>query len=181
MGSVASEGEEGGVTMQASDPLVAEHRVIEKVVGAMRDRLELAATGGGIDPCDVDEWVGFLRAYADGAHYRKEEEILFHHLGSRPLSLEHRVWLEELIDEHEFTRQMTERLAEANQAGRDRDEASLAAVRDTLTMLVELLPAHMAKEETVFFPTALSYLDEREGQWVLDEFRRFDLTMSDEL
>jgi len=166
--------------MQASDPLVAEHRVIEKVVRAMRDSLELTAAGGDIAPSDIDEYVDFLRAYADRTHYRKEEDILFHHLGSRPLSLQHRALLEELIDEHELTRELTSRLVDAGRAGHDPDAASLAAIHDTLTALVELLPAHMAKEEAVFFPTVLSYLDQDEGQWMLEEFRRFDFAMSDE-
>ena len=90
--------------MRASDVLLGEHAAIERVVGAMRRRVNLVEGGAVLDPHDVDEHIHFLRSYVDRTHCRREEDILFHHLGSRPMTLQHRAWLEEAVDEHELVR-----------------------------------------------------------------------------
>ncbi len=163
--------------MEARGPLMVEHRVIEKVVGAMQVQLDAISAGGRVDRPAIDDMVDFLRTYADRTHHGKEEDILFHHLSSRPLTLQHRVWLEELMDEHALSRQTTAELADANAVHRDGDPSSLAVICTSLKALVDLYPAHIAREDDVFFPAALSYLSSHEEHAMLREFREFDERM----
>ena len=136
--------------MQARGPLMVEHRVIEKVIDAMRAQLDVIWIGGTVDRAIIEDSVDFLRIYADRTHHGKEEDIFFRHLGSRPLTLQHRVWLEELMDEHALSRETTKVLADANHRHRDGDASSLAVIRDSLQRLVDLYPAHIAKEDNVY-------------------------------
>lgn len=164
--------------MQLRGPLMIEHRVIEQVIGAMQRQLDAIAAGGRVDTRTIDECVDFLRVYADRTHHGKEEEILFRWLGSRPLTLTHRVLLEELIDEHALSRQTTTDLAEANKLHRQGDRASLAALTASLETLVMMYPQHIAKEDDVFFPTLrASYMNEEEEAGLLREFGEFDRQM----
>jgi hemerythrin-like domain-containing protein len=163
--------------MEFRGPLMVEHRVIEQVIGAMKHQLERIRSGAAVEVHTIEECVDFLRVYADRTHHGKEEEILFHRLGSRPLTLDHRVLLEELIDEHGITRQATTDLAEAGKRHRHGDESSLTALSASLTTLVELYPGHIAKEDEVFFPLVRGYVDGAEEEALLSEFREFDRQM----
>lgn len=163
--------------MQARGPLMVEHRVIEKVIDAMRVQLDVIWVGGAVDRRTIEDTVDFLRIYADRTHHGKEEDIFFRHLGSRPLTLQHRVWLEELMDEHALSRETTESLADANHSYHDGDASSLAVIRDSLRTLVDLYPAHIAKEDNVFFPAVMAYINGEEEEAMLREFREFDQRM----
>ncbi len=163
--------------MQVRGPLMVEHRVIEQMVGVMQTQLDVIAVGGRVDARVIDDCVDFLRTYADRTHHGKEEDILFRHLSSRPLTLEHRVILEQLIDEHALSRQTTKDLAAANGAHRDGDASSLAAMRDCLRTLVDLYPAHIAREDRVFFPLIRAYVTDDEERAMLAEFDEFDRRM----
>jgi hemerythrin-like domain-containing protein len=163
--------------MQARGPLMVEHRVIERVVGVLQVQLDGIAVGGRVDTRVIDDCIDFLRVYADRTHHGKEEDILFRHLSSRPLTLEHRVMLEELLDEHGSCRATTKRLAVTNTAHRDGDASSLAAIRDDLRTLVDLYPAHIAKEDKLFFPAITTYLSDDEERAMLAEFGEFDRRM----
>jgi hemerythrin-like domain-containing protein len=165
------------VIMQARGPLMVEHRVIEQIVGVLQGQLNGIAVAGRIDSGVIDDCLDFLRVYADRTHHGKEEDILFRRLSGRPLTLEHRALLEELLQEHAICRETTERLAAANGAHRTGDSLSLAAVRDELRTLVDLYPDHIAKEDRVFFPAIAAYLGEDEEQAMLAEFNEFDRHM----
>ena len=46
-----------------------------------------------------------------------------------------------------------------------------------LDSLVDLYPAHIEKEDRLFFPNSEKYFSEVEKQKILEEFREFDGTM----
>lgn len=163
--------------MEFRGPLMVEHRVIEQVIGAMKHQLERIRCGADVEVHTIDECVDFLRVYADRTHHGKEEDILFRWLGSRPLTLDHRVLLEELMDEHAVARQATTDLAEAGRLHRHGDASSLTALSTGLTTLVELYPVHIAKEDEVFFPLVRGYVNGDEEEALLGEFREFDRQM----
>lgn len=163
--------------MEFRGPLMVEHRVIEQVIGAMKHQLERIAASGRVDVHTIEQCLDFLRVYADRTHHGKEEDILFRWLGSRPLTLEDRVLLEELMDDHALSRQTVSDLADASKRHRDRDASSLAVISVSLTTLVELYPAHIAKEDQVFFPRLRAYINTDEEEVLLEEFRDFDRQM----
>jgi hemerythrin-like domain-containing protein len=154
-----------------------EHRLIERMIAVIQRKLERAAQTQSIDPYFVDTAVDFIRVYADRTHHGKEEDVLFRDLRKKNLSDDHRRMMSDLIEEHVFGRETTKALVEANSRYRKRDLGALAEVTDRLKTLVNFYPKHIKKEDTVFFPAALTYLTEQEDQAMLAEFWEFDRKM----
>jgi len=163
------------------EPLIAEHRLTARMIAAMRWRVADMESIRTADIGFIDGAVEFMRTYADRCHHGKEEEILFRELGSRPLSVEHRRVLDELLAEHVFARTTTQRLVEA----RDRYAAGERSAFDDITaclhMFVEFYPKHVAKEERDFFRPVMSYFTAAElGRMLADE-SEFDRRFAQDL
>jgi hemerythrin-like domain-containing protein len=163
--------------MQARGPLMAEHRLIERMLSVIKDALVQIESSQRVDPVFVDTAVDFIRIYADRTHHGKEEEILFRDLDKRPLSAEDRRVMNELIEDHVFGRKITKALVDANSRYRNGDEIALAEIAEKLQTLVEFYPKHIEKEDKVFFPAARAYLTESEDQAMLAEYWEFDRKM----
>jgi hemerythrin-like domain-containing protein len=58
------------------DLLVAEHRLIERIVKPMKEERERIAKTGLVDTNFIVRAVDFFRTYADHFHHGKEEAIL---------------------------------------------------------------------------------------------------------
>ncbi|MFX0049145.1 MAG: hemerythrin domain-containing protein, partial [Candidatus Hermodarchaeota archaeon] len=58
-------------------PLMAEHRIIEKMIALMQKEIEKIKKFNKVNPLFIDTAVDFIRMYADRTHHGKEEDILF--------------------------------------------------------------------------------------------------------
>ncbi|RQV94819.1 cation-binding protein, partial [bacterium] len=163
--------------MQARGPLMIEHRLIERMIGVIKNALDQIISAGKVDPVFVDTAVDFVRTYADRTHHGKEEDILFRKLDKKDLSADDRKVMNELIEEHVFGRNTTKALVDANNRYRNGDASALADIAAKLKTLVEFYPKHIEKEDKVFFPASRAYLTVEEEQAILDEFREFDSKM----
>jgi hemerythrin-like domain-containing protein len=163
--------------MQARGPLMIEHRLIERMIVQIRNALKEIDVGDTVDPLFIDTAVDFIRVYADRTHHGKEEDILFRDLQEKDLSDEDRRIMEELVEEHVFGRQATQKLVEANNRYRKGDQSALKVIADQLHTLSDFYPKHIEKEDKVFFPASRTYFSEQEDQAMLDEFWEFDKKM----
>ncbi len=163
--------------MQARGPLMMEHRLIERQINIIKNTLTQIESTQEVDPVFIDKVVDFIHMYADRTHHGKEEDILFRDLEKRSLSPEDRRLMEELIEEHVFSRQTIQGLAEANSRYRKGDTSALAEIAAKLLTLVLLYPDHIEKEDKVFFPASRAYLTDEEDQSMLAEFWEFDRRM----
>jgi hemerythrin-like domain-containing protein len=163
--------------MQARGPLMIEHRLIERMLAVIRQRLSQIKASGAIDPLFVDTAVDFIRTYADRTHHGKEEDILFRNLEARNLSDADRRVMNELVAEHVFGRKTTKELVEANTRYRKGDASALSVIAGKLETLADFYPRHIEKEDKVFFPAARTYFTDEEDQAMLAEFWEFDRKM----
>jgi len=163
--------------MQARGPLMIEHRLIEQMLKMIGLTLERVRQTHSIDPYLVDTAVDFIRVYADRTHHGKEEDILFRDLRKKDLSSEDRKLMEELIEDHIFSRATTKTLVEANLRYRGGDQTALGEVTARLKQLVDFYPGHIKKEDEVFFPASRAYFSDEEDQIMLGEFWEFDRRM----
>ena len=163
--------------MQARGPLMIEHRLIEQMLTVIRRTLEHAEQTQVIAPYFVDAVVDFIRVYADRTHHGKEEDILFRELRKKPLSNEDQLLMDELIEDHIFSRNTTKALVEATLRYREAGETGIAELKTCLKTLVDFYPAHIKKEDSVFFPATLSYFSDQEEQAMIAEFWEFDRKM----
>lgn len=167
----------GECTMQARGPLMIEHRLIEKMLNLIQERLKIAEQAKSIDPYFVDTAVDFIRVYADRTHHGKEEDILFRYLQKKNLSEKDHKLMNELIEDHIFGRNTTKVLVEANTLYRKGDKASFSQVINCLKTLIDFYPKHIKKEDEVFFPSSRTYFSDEEDQTMLEKFWEFDRKM----
>jgi hemerythrin-like domain-containing protein len=163
--------------MQARGPLMIEHRLIQQMLNVIERTLDRVEKTQSIDPYFVDTTVDFIRVYADRTHHGKEEDILFRDLRKKQLSGEDRQVMEELIQDHIFSRSTTKAVVEANRRYRSGNGAALDEVRLHLKTLVDFYPKHIRKEDEVFFPASRAYFSDEEDQAMLSEFYEFDRRM----
>jgi hemerythrin-like domain-containing protein len=155
-------------------PLMIEHRLIERMIAAMRLKTSEAEESGVPDVRFIDTAVDFLRTYADHLHHGKEEGILFRDLSAKPLSAEHRRTMDELVAEHEFGRQTTAKLVEARRRHVEGEPDALTDIIDCLFALADFYPKHIEKEDRRFFVPVMQYFTSEEKSRMLAEENEFD-------
>lgn len=155
-------------------PLMAEHRLIERMVAVMRQKTMQAESSGVPDVRFVDVAVDFIRTYADRLHHGKEEGILFRDLAAKPLSDEHRQMMDELVAEHQFGRQTTDRLVAAKRRYVGGESAALTEIIDCFFTFADFYPKHVDKEDRRFFQPVMRYFTSEEQNRMLAEENEFD-------
>jgi hemerythrin-like domain-containing protein len=155
-------------------PLMIEHRLIERMIQAMKSRLENIQAGEKVDSALIDRFIHFIRTYADHCHHGKEEDILFRELAKKKMRPEHKRILGELIEEHKFGRQITWALAEANQRYQKGETDSLSAITENLKSLLEFYPGHIKKEDKDFFLPIMEYFSPEEKEAMIREGYELD-------
>jgi hemerythrin-like domain-containing protein len=163
--------------MKPRGPLMVEHRLIEKALALAGKIPESIRSEGKADIYAVYTVVDFIKTYADRTHHGKEEDILFRELGKKQLSGRHKSMMQELIEEHRTARQKTAGILEAVRAYESGDTAQLETIAVNIDFLAGFYPAHIAKEDDIFFPETENYFSAAEMDGMLVEFREFDSAM----
>lgn len=163
--------------MQARGPLMIEHRLIEKMIKIIEEKIKLTEQEHVIDPYFVDTAVDFIRVYADQTHHGKEEDILFRDLLNKNLKEKDQKLMNELIEDHVFGRKTIKALVEGNTSYHKGDKSSLSIIVECLKTLVNFYPKHIKKEDDAFFPSSRNYFSNEEDQAMLAEFWEFDRKM----
>jgi len=163
--------------MQSRGPLMIEHRLIERMITLIKQKLNRIETTNQIDPLFIDTVVDFIRIYADRTHHGKEEDILFRELSNKQMLDQDIQIMDELVDEHVLGRKTAKELVEANAQYRMGEKSALAVIVSKLKKLVDFYPKHIEKEDKIFFPAYMKYLSDEEDQLMLKEFYEFDREM----
>ncbi len=162
--------------MKPTGPLMIEHRLIERMLALFAHEQRRMSDTGTVDHGFLVLSLDFFRTYVDKFHHGKEEDILFKELAAKPLSPEDRKMLNELIEEHDRTRQVIEQLFDI----RSQLPRSLPMVELTKHMgtLIKWYPVHIEKEDKHFFISAMNYLNADEQASMLAKMREFDINFT---
>jgi hemerythrin-like domain-containing protein len=159
--------------MKATDVLMQEHRLIERVL----DALEIAA--GHLDrsrpvpPTLFLEAADFIAGFADGCHHRKEEGVLFGAMIESGTPSGGGV-IDMMLDEHEQARALTRGLRDAARRLQAGDAAARAQVVSNVRRYVALLRDHIAKEDEMLFPMADEVLPPARQESLMEGFERIE-------
>jgi len=154
-----------------------EHRLIERMIRAVKVEIDRISREKTVDPVAVDVAVDFIRTYADRTHHGKEEDILFRDMVRKKLTPEHARIMDELIEEHKEGRKTVARLVAAKEKYLRGDASAVAEVVECLRWLTDFYPKHIEKEDKGFFYPILAYFSDEEQQAMLAEFWEFDRKM----
>jgi hemerythrin-like domain-containing protein len=163
--------------MMPIGPLMIEHRLIERMIDVLRIEASKTVESKTVNPVLLDSAVDFIRTYADRTHHGKEEDILFRDLAEKDLSSEDQRVMEELVNEHVYARQTVRGLVEAKERYLGGDTGAIETIVEQLEALVGLYPAHIEKEDKVFFPASMKYLTRSEQDAMIEEMWEFDRRM----
>ncbi|MDD3715221.1 MAG: hemerythrin domain-containing protein [Atribacterota bacterium] len=163
--------------MQFRAPLMIEHRLIEKMINIINKIINQAESTHIIDTRTVDVVVDFIKTYADKTHHGKEEDILFKDLSEKKMTDEDDKLMKELIEEHVFGRSIVRELVDSKNQYITGDMTAEKVMLEKLKTLVNFYPAHIKKEDDIFFPASMKYLTNQEQERMLNKFWDFDRTM----
>jgi len=130
--------------------LVREHHVIERVLEALRRRVDGAAAGGEVPVAALRAIVTFSQRFIDRCHHGKEESCLFPCLERLGVPREDGP-IGVMLAEHETGRRYVAQIAaalDAYAAG----TAAAKAVLDPCRAYADLLQQHIFKENNILFP-----------------------------
>jgi len=160
--------------MMPVGPLMIEHRLIERMISLLAQHVKTQSSPAALDLSLIEKGVDFLRSYADRCHHGKEEDILFAALGTKPLTLDEKRILDELIEEHTIARSSVRALAAAGEQARQGHPAAFQDIVEIVGKIAVLYPAHIVKEDKHFFVPIMSYFTKEEQEAMLRQFDAFD-------
>jgi hemerythrin-like domain-containing protein len=139
--------------MKATEILMEEHRVIERVIASLEKATERLEKGERVPPDFFLDAASFITGFADGCHHKKEEGVLFKAMIANGMPSQGGP-VNVMLAEHEQGRVYTRGMraaAEKMQAG---DDSARAGVIQNARGYAALLRQHIAKEDGVLFPIA---------------------------
>lgn len=139
--------------MKATQTLMDEHRVIERVLTALEIAAGRLEQGEEIRPAFFTNAALFIKNFADGCHHHKEEGILFIAMNEAGMSSESGP-LAVMLAEHVQGREFTAAMREAAEAWEKGNQRARGAVVQNALGYVTLLRHHIQKEDKILFPMA---------------------------
>ncbi len=159
--------------MNPTGSLMIEHRVIERMLALLNNEHTKIIKDGRVDSPVIDVAIDFFSTYVDRFHHAKEEMVLFRELKRKPLSVEYKQNMDDLIKEHAYSRNTMEKLRNARERlGTEKD--SLDEIIKCIETMLKWYPIHIEKEDKHFFLPAMDYLSLQEQAAILEEFWEFD-------
>lgn len=159
--------------MRPTDELKHEHQTILGVLAAARREAERSLETGKADYEFLAKALDFFRGFADRCHHAKEERHLFQAMEKRgfprstgPLAI--------MRHEHNEGRARVRAAAEALPAAARGDAAAVQSLAKNLLAYVDLLEAHIGKEDNILYPMADRMLTEQDQKDLQAAFARVE-------
>jgi hemerythrin-like domain-containing protein len=159
--------------MLATEILMSEHRVIERVIASLETGARRLEAGQLVRPEFFLNAADFIKGFADGCHHKKEEGVLFKALETAGLPTKGGP-VGTMLVEHEQGRAFTAGMRQAAlrlQAGQASAAADLIA---NARGYAALLTQHIQKEDTILFPLADRVLDPQSQNDVAEGFEHVE-------
>jgi len=134
-----------------SDNLRSEHRRILEVVGVLERILDIGPSAW--DLAALDGCLEFFRLFTDACHHGKEEDVLFPELVNHGMP-SHQGPIAVMLHEHRIGRALVARMGDGLESLRGESGAGADELETAGREYVELIRAHIMKEDHVLFEMA---------------------------
>jgi len=159
--------------MKATEILMDEHRLIERVLDALEHSANCLRTDATVRPGFFLEAADFLAGFADGCHHRKEEGVLFEEMVASGMPAQQGP-IGVMLQEHEQGRAFTRAIREAARKLEQGDAQARSALVASAKGYVALLRDHISREDEVLFPMADQLIPPERQDQVLRGFNRVE-------
>lgn len=153
--------------MKATKELRDEHEGIQIMLRVLKVLAQKAKSGEPYDKGHAGKVIEFLRVFADKCHHGKEEEVLFPELEKAGIARQGGP-VGVMLQEHEAGRDFIRRMSAGLEAGDDTEFATAAEG------YIELLTAHIQKENEVLFKMADQVLPAEKQEEMFRCFERIE-------
>ncbi len=130
-----------------------EHQLILRVAGVLEVRLSAEGEGEPLDYDTVARCITFFRLFADACHHGKEEDLLFPGLEAQGMPRDTGP-IAVMLYEHEQGRALVRTMAASLNDAREGDERAGDDLRGAAWGFIDLIVAHIGKEDNVLFTMA---------------------------
>jgi hemerythrin-like domain-containing protein len=160
--------------MKPTEQLRHEHEAIKLVLAILERLGSKLSSGVTVDAADMDGVLEFITVFSDRCHHGKEEGFLFPALIAAGLPSAGGP-IAAMLSEHEQGRSYVKQMAECWRRYQAGDKAAALQLAGGAAGYIELLSAHIQKENTVLFPIAERVLSAEAEQRIVAEFERFEV------
>ncbi len=159
--------------MRATEILMEEHRVIERVLSTLEKAAQRLNNGESVRPIFFIDAADFIKGFADGCHHKKEEGVLFPAMVEGGLSYQSGP-VAVMLAEHEEGRRLTREMRQAAESLQGGDNTARNLIVQNALGYVALLRQHIAKEDNVLFPMADQIIPKEKHQKINDDFEHIE-------
>jgi len=137
--------------MPATKNLRDEHKMILLVMDACEREAKRIEETGDINTGKIDKMVDFFKGFIDRCHHTKEEKHLFPTMQKMDIpSVDSPISV--MLEEHGTGRSIASSIANLLIAVKKGDKAVIDLVKDAMQIYVQLLRAHIGKEDNILYP-----------------------------
>jgi len=149
--------------------LTDEHRVIEVVLTCLEKITEEATSSGKLNEESALQAIDVICTFADKCHHGKEENHLFATLVEKGMPKEGGP-VGQMLIEHEQGRAFVKAMADSASEASSGNTDALKKFTQNAQGYVQLLKAHIQKEDGVLFPMADKMLSEEDQKQLMKAF-----------
>lgn len=154
--------------MKATELLMDEHRVIERVIGAVEVAVTRLRNGEPVEPEFFLRAADFIREFADGCHHAKEEGVLFKAMAAAGMPTEGGP-IAVMLAEHDQGRAYTRGMVAAAERLKGGDREAAGEVAENAVGYAALLRQHIMKEDQILYPMADQIIPAQNQALVLED------------
>ncbi len=165
--------------MKATEILMEEHRVIERVLTSLERATHRLSRGEEVYLRFFTGTVVFIRSFIDACHHKKEELVLFPALVENGMAKESGP-VAVMLAEHEEGRRLAQGMRQATERVQAGDIRMREALIQNANAYINLLRQHIVKEDKVLFPKAERVIPPSEHDLLLNSFDKYDHDTSGE-
>jgi hemerythrin-like domain-containing protein len=152
--------------------LMAEHELILQALDALEKKVAAIQAGAAPDRTYFEKAVSFLRTFADKCHHGKEENLLFKRMAERGFPVQSGP-LAVMLADHDAGRAFIRGIADGA-AKLGTDPVAAKQIVENARGYIDLLRAHIGKENNILFPMADRALGAEDQAFLSKEFERFE-------
>lgn len=159
--------------MLATEQLVEEHNVIERLLAVLQATATKLERGDDLAPEVLERELDIIRNFADRCHHRKEEGSLF------PLMEKHGIPREGgpigvMLIEHDKGREYVRQMIDAVRSYAAGDKVAGRDFAAAARAYAQLLSQHIYKENNILYPMANRVLGRQEHKELTERFEQIE-------
>lgn len=154
--------------MKATEILKEEHRVIKRMLRILGKLCEIIEKEGKVEKGDMKKILEFITVFADKCHHGKEEDLLFPAMEFAGIPKEGGP-IGVMLYEHNVGRNFVKGIANGIEELEKGNEKVRKEIVENARGYIELLSAHIEKEDNILYPMADMHLSEEQMEKLEEE------------